>query len=48
MEISNYQDEELTLMFSFQEAFPVYNLNSFTTHVELVRSVEPAQVKVNK
>lgn len=44
VEITNYQDEELSLMFSFQEAFPVYNLNSFTTHVELVRSVEPSLI----
>jgi len=45
--ITNYQDEQLLLMFSFQEAFPVYNLNTFTTHVELVRAVEPEQLMIS-
>lgn len=44
--LTNYQDEDISLIITYQEAFPVYNLTSYTTHVELVSSVTPSLLMV--
>jgi len=44
--LTNYQEEDMSLILTYQEAFPVYNLDSFTTHVELVSSVTPSMLVV--
>jgi len=42
--IRNDDEDPVSLLVSFTETFPVYNLNTFTTHVELVRDISARKV----